>query len=579
MEQAEQTMITYTMEEFEQKMQEVLEKHEVTRNLIDELKQQKNCNKTYSGVGKYVFEATDDFLTTLEKYELDKLPAVKNNIKRILKNTNLPKFYAMVDILQREEVDIPVASFFDTSSAFLLNFDVKATQDAIKIMKRQNYDYKNMILKCKELTVNPHLNLLKSFETLVNENATFDNEDTPKAIAENVPSIFTKASITEIPKILKALSNSTYTTIRKNKYSKKGVVVKEKLYEPIDRVLLSNGDILSMEDASEIEKLNQFLKDNNINLVSIFSKNTSIYRRAKYDTYAPAYELAINLRAGNDATKRATIQEEINNIIVDNPNWLVSITEESVRRGYAQSNALCDWNTEYADVYHVANPKLSMKSYLCDLTQLLPVLEYVYGDKARAKEKILTDPKVKRIASASAFERVFKELENSEKYAGNRDELVERVDANIDKVTKKQMAYFLCPEEAIVKDKRARYTKTKNTLNLDATNVKVYNLTTKAKTSALTVDCNNLSKGMKVFFKNMLLNTSQADENAIVEDMIAYIASKKELVTKVNEKASIKKVTVDDLAKHLANKKNANSVEPSSNEEDQTEVSDNVIVG
>lgn len=572
MEEKEQTLVTYTVEEFEKRMQEILERHAVTKDVSNELKKFKNCNKTYNGLEEFVFEATDKFLCTLEKYELDTLPAIKNNIKRIVKNTNLPKFYAMVDLLQSKSVDIPVKEFFDKSSVFALNFDVKATKEAIKLMKRAKYDYKSMILKCKELTVNPHLNVLRDFKTLLKKNATFENEGTPKAIAENVPSIFTNASYFEIPKILRTLSNSTYTTIRKNKYSKKEEVVEEKLYQPIDRILLSNGDILSMEDASEIEKLNQFLKDNGINVLSIFSKNTSIYRRAKYDIYAPAYKTAIDLRAGDDQEKRKVVQQEINSIIINNPNWLVSITEESVRRGYAQSNELCDWNNDFADVYHLANPKLSTKTYLCDLTELLPVFAYVYGDNARAKEKILTDPKVKKISSASSFERVFKELEKNEKYLGNRDELVELVDANIDKVTKRQMTFFLCPEEAIVKDKTKKRKKSvKNSLTLDTTNVKIYNLTNKAKTSALTVDCNNMSKGMKEFFKNVLLNTSQANENAIVEEMVAYIASKKELVAKVNEKANKKKVTVDELAKHLVNKKKAQSVDNTSNGDTEQE--------
>lgn len=576
----------YTEEQYESRMLPILEKHELTKEKAEELSKFKSINKHYKEYGIAIFDLIDEFLNQLETCELDH-EEIKKNIKKILRGANFAKVPAMFELLSSKNVQIPLKDFFNKPNVFLLDFNLKDTKEAIKIMKRAKYDYNSMLLKCRELTVTPQLSLLKDFRNILRANAHFENEQTPKAIAENVPSLFTHSTYLEVPKILKALSHSTYTTIRTNKYTKKEEVVDEKLFQPIDRILLSNGDLLSMEDASEIEKLNQFLKDNDINVLQIFSKNTSIYRRAKYDIYAPAYELAIRLRAGNDEKKYQSVKKEINDIIISNPSWLVSITEDSVRNGFEQSNELCDWNKDLADIYHIENPNVSTKSNYCDFKKLLSVLTYVYGDSEKAKEVMIANPKARKIKSASIFEKVFKELESSEQYASNRQELVNLIDENLDKVTRKNIAYFLCPQEGAVKDKTKRYKRPKDKqVSIDQTNVKIYNLS-KAKTSALTVDCNNLSKKMKAFFQMMLINASLGKVEEIEDKMMEYILDNKALVESLKAKEKEQKVNYSDLTKHLKEKKKQASNymplvvekgdEQGKNEEDKTSTQDEML--
>lgn len=545
---------SYTIKEYETYMKQVMEKHEVTRPLADILSSYKNKNPKHIKIDFNVFAVMDEFLTTLEKYGLDTIPNIKDNIRRVVRGVNFQKFYEMLDFLQSDTVAIEPKQFFNRASVFLMDFDLTATKEVLKTLKRMGYDYKTMFLKCKELTVNPNLPLLKGYKKIMRMNAKFENPQTPRAIAENTPSIFVKGDIRELPKILQALTNSTYEYVRKNKYSHKEEVVQEKLFQPLDRVLLSNGDLLSMEDASEIEKLNGFLKENGLSVLEIFSVNTSIYRRAKYDLYAPAYELAIRLRSGDDEKRYQEVKEEINQIIVKNPAWLVSITEDSVRKGYQQSNELCEWNEKLADIYHMANPKVSTKSYSCDMQKLLEVFEYVYQDADIAKEKILSDPRVKQIHNATTFEKNFKLLESNEKFIGNRDELVELVDANLNKMTKRYLPYLLDPENAILKDK-GREPKKSTKIKIDETNVKIYHLTTKAKTTTLELDGNNLTKKSRNLLYQLLLRTSEGDEQKFIESIISYIASSKKLVEQVNHVATTKKIDVKDIAKYLQAKK------------------------
>lgn len=539
----ETTKLGYTQQECKEELKRVFLKHNITKDVAEEMADVKYINRTYTLVKEGMFQAIDHFLQTLEAYQIDQHPAVRENIKKIVKSTNFRSFYQMIDFLTRENINIRPVDFFNTAGSFFLKYDLNLAGKAVDIMKEEGYDYQSMIVRCKELTVRPFLNLLKDFKNILLANAKFKDQATIKAVAENVPSLFTKADYRLIPTILKTLSKCTYTYVNTDKKTKKKTIKKEKLFSPIDKLLLSNGDILSITDPTEIQKLNTFLNDNGLNALNIFSKNTSIYKSAKYDVYAPAYKLAIQLRSEHNPDKKEEIVHDINQIIENDPKWLTSITTASVQKGYEEALSLCNGNQKLANAFHSKHPSISTQNNMTkDLDRLVDVLEYVYQDRDRAIQKIFDDPKVQKIISAGELESTFKQLEKDKRFACNRDELVNLVDENIHLFNRWDIAQLLNPNNAILKKKDKKLGRQRKTLSGESTDIKIYHLTQKIAT--ITVDCNNLTGKQRDFLKQLLIMASQAKKNDIDTLLASYVASNKRLTEKVNNIRKSKQLSV-----------------------------------
>lgn len=533
----------YTVQECKEELRKVFQKHQITKEITEEMADPKYINPSYVFVKEGMFQAIDHFLGTLEEYNIDQNLAVKDNIKKIVKSTNFRSFYQMIEFLTRNDIGISPADFFNTSGSFFLKYDLKLAEQAVSIMKREGYDYKSMIVRCKELTVRPYLNLLADFRNILLQNAKIKDQGTIKAVAENVPSLFTKADYRLLPTILKTLSACTYTYINTDKKTKKKSKKTEKLFSPIDKLLLSNGDILSISDPTEIKKLNTFLNENGLNALNIFSKNTSIYKRAKYEIYAPAYQLAISLRCEHDPKQKAAIVQQINEIIEKDPKWLMSISKESVQKGYEEALSLCGGDQNLANAFHMKHPYISTKNEIYrDFNEMVRVLEYIYQDKDRAIQKIFDDPKIEKVISASELESSFKRLEKEKRFAHNRDELVSFVDENIHLINRWDIPQLLDPNNVVLKKKDKKLGRQRKTLNGESTDIKIYHLTQKIAT--LTVDCNNLTGKQRDFLKQFLIMASQAKKEEIDTLLASYVASNKRLTEKVNNIRKSKELVV-----------------------------------
>ncbi len=565
----------YSHAEYIENMKPVFERHSITKDNAEYWAEFMWNNTNWNSDSTGLFAPIDRFLSTLEQYGIDHNPDVTNHLDVILKNTKFSTIYSMIELFCNPQYNINVAAFFSGYSTFLLKLDVDKAKEAMDAMKAEGYNYQNMMVRCKELAVRPSIGIIKNLKSMLLPYVS--DEKVAIAIAEKAPSNFVLANRDEIPKILEVLDNSTYPVVVTDKKTKQWTINNVPLFRPIDRLLLSNSSLLSIQDAEEIEKLNQFFTDIDINLLEVYSKNTSIYTIAKQKEYLPAYQAAIDLRVKAGENKEEVVKR-LKKMIVKDPQWLVSINENSVKEGFLEACRICDYDIEMAEIYHMGHPEISTKSYCYHKEELLKLFVDIYDDEDKANEVFFKDKRVAKLFSARLAKRLIAELNHASKYKLGTQELKDFVDQHLDKLNNREELLVLAGIQSHVKNtkitrfvkgqKQAKYNPILQTL--PETSVELFNINSRQKTAKLVVDGNNLTPAMKKIFYSIMIGASLANTDEIDESILQYVLKNPTLLESLKSKMENPDKTVQDIPAMKRKKKQAKQ---------ETDTTDDVSTG